>query len=113
MKIEVQWKSGAIECHSISQADGGIVVDAMPADGGEWAIKARSSYGAFVKHEVCPLPAETRSEYARALAAQTIAVLVDGLDFRSALIASEGIGAATAGKAAWRSGARHEKQEGA
>lgn len=98
MKIEVQWKNGAIECHSISQADGGIVVDAMPTDSGEWAIKARSSYGAFVKHEVCPLPAETRSEYARALAAQTIAVLVDGIDFRVALMRSEGIEAPVTGE---------------
>ena len=91
MRIEVQWASGAIECHTISQAEGGILVDAMPVAGGRWAIKARSSYGGFVKHEVCPLPAATRAEYAFELASQTLAVLVDGLDFRGALLASEGL----------------------
>lgn len=91
MKIEIQWATGAIECHTIDQAEGGILVDAKQVGEGRWAIKARSSYGGFVKHEVCPLPASTRAEYARTLAAQTIAVLVDGLDFRGALLASEGI----------------------
>lgn len=91
MRIEILWVSGAIECHTVSQADGGMLVDAKPLGGGRWGILARSTYGSFVKHEVAPVECSSRREYAAFLARETRAVLVDGMDFRGAILEREGV----------------------
>lgn len=89
MRIEIQWRSGAVECHTITLSDGGVVVDAKPVADGMWAIKAKSTYGGFVKHDVAPLRADSRRHYAMMLSRETISVEVDGMDFRGALLRSE------------------------
>ena len=93
LKIEILWRSGAVECHTLTLPDGGIVVDARPAGDDMWAIKPKCSYGGFVKHDVAPMECATRREYAQLLARETIAVEVDGFDFVGALMRAEGVGA--------------------
>lgn len=106
MKIEILWRSGAVECHTLTLPDGGIVVDARPAAGGMWAIKPKCSYGGFVKHDVAPMECGSRREYAELIARETLAVEVDGFDFRAALMRAEGIGSGEGREAEPSAGAR-------
>ena len=106
MKIEILWRSGAVECHTLTLPDGGIVVDARPAAGGMWAIKPKCSYGGFVKHDVAPMECGSQREYAELIARETLAVEVDGFDFRAALMRAEGIGSGEGRKAEPSAGAR-------
>ena len=89
MKIEIQWRTGAIECHTVNQTDGGLVVDARESGRGTWAIAVRSSYGGFARHDIAGHECATRREYAIWLSHETLRVDVDGIDFRTALLRSE------------------------